>query len=358
MAPWKFVRKYKEEFLIAAIFSIWRAGLFIVSFCAQFLLPFKKSFPYADSLLVPTGLPQWLWSWGNFDGVHYLTLAQRGYDGFGTQVFFPLYPLFGNILSYLAGSQFVSLFLISNLSILIGAIVFFKLIKKYFDIRTAFWSVIFLFCFPMSFFFGAIYTESLFLLLTLLIFSLSGIKSIVIGVLAGFTRLIGAFTGLFSFIGLLLYMSYLWFRFGKPLFFLSAQSAFGSRATSFTGLVTPFQTIFRYFKIFATVNSSSYDFWIAVLEFGAFSLGFAVLAWLTIKRKLPIRWLFFSWAAYILPTLSGTFSSMPRYLLPIFPIYLAGALIKNSNIKIIIAIICAFLLAVFTALFTRGYWVS
>ena len=83
----KFWLEYKKIFLI---FFLWRIGLLLIGFFAQSLLPFKSSFPYADTILVLTGLPSWLWSWGNFDGVHYLTLAMSGYDGFGTQVFFPL----------------------------------------------------------------------------------------------------------------------------------------------------------------------------------------------------------------------------------------------------------------------------
>ena len=346
----KFWIENKKIFLI---FFVWRTGLLLIGFLAQGLLPFKSSFPYADTILVLTGLPSWLWSWGNFDGVHYLTLATSGYDGFGTQVFFPFYPMLGHLIS-----PFISLFLVSNVSILLSGILLFKLVKKNFDENTANWAVIFLFAFPTSLFFGAIYTESLFLLLILAVFSTTGILSAIFSILAGSTRLIGSFVGKFSFIGLGLYMLYLWWRFGKLLFFLSAQSAFGSRATNVTGLVTPFQTVFRYFKIFLTVNPVQYDFWIAFVEISAFILGATILIWLTLKKKCPREWLIFSWAAFILPSLSGTLSSMPRYLITIFPIYIALALIKNKYLKLVILIISVILLTMFTALFTRGYFVS
>jgi hypothetical protein len=187
---------------------------------------------------------------------------------------------------------------------------------------------------------------------------LTGFWAGIANVLAGGTRLIGSFVGKFSFIGLGLYMLYLWWRFDKPLFFLSAQSAFGSRATTVTGLVTPFQTVFRYFKIFLTVNPASYDFWIAFAEISAFILGITILIWLTLKKKCPGEWLIFSWAAIIIPSLSGTLSSMPRYLITIFPIYIALALIKNKYLKLAILTVSVILLTVFTALFTRGYFIS
>lgn len=351
---------------VVAIFLLWRTGLLLIGFLAQNWLAFKHSFPYADTILVPTGLPQWLWSWGNFDGVHYLTLAASGYDGFGTQVFFPLYPMLGHFTA-----PFVTLFLVSNISVLLAGILLFKLVKKHFDENTAKWSVLFLFAFPASLFFGAVYTESLFLLLLLLSFWKTGFLAGIFSAFASGSRLIGFFVGpslvlgkkknwwgLLSVFGLGSYILYLWWRFGRPLFFLSAQSAFGSRATSVTSLVTPFQTIYRYLKIFVTVNPGSYDFWIAVSEFLAFGLGFWLLSWLTLNKKMPREWLIFSWVAFIIPSLSGTLSSMPRYLITIFPVYIGLALIKNKYLKLAILFASVMLLGLFTALFTRGYWVS
>ena len=136
----KFAQTYKEEISIAKIFLVWRFGLLVVSFLASKILAFKFSFPYAGSLLISTKLPDWIWGWGNFDGVHYLTLANHGYDGFGTQVFFPLYPMLGHLFN-----NFWSLLLVSNLSIFLAAILFFKLVKKKFGGITAWWCVIFLF---------------------------------------------------------------------------------------------------------------------------------------------------------------------------------------------------------------------
>lgn len=326
-------------------FLVWRFGLFFFEWLGEKLLPFKGSFPYYDTVLASSGLPSWLWQWGNFDGVHYLTIASSGYDGFGTQVFFPLYPLLinllGRIINPLAGAL-----LISNLSILLAALILYRMTKNK-------WAVVFLFAFPTSYFFGSVYTEALFLLLVLLTFSYSKIFSL----FAGATRLVGIFLGPLAWVGLAAYSLYLAVRFDRPLFFLSAQGAFAnSRADSLTTLVNPLQVIWRYLKIFLTASPSHYDFWIAGLEFAAFIFGVVVL--LKMRGKMPISWTIFSWGALLLPSLSGTFSSMPRYLLVIFPIFIGLAKIRNQRAKLAILSVFIILLGLLTALFTRGYWVS
>lgn len=348
----KFIKKFwplKQDWkFIIAIFIVWRIFLFGAEALGFWFLPFKPSFPYADTVLVQTGLPQAIWSWANFDGVHYLMLAQNGYDGFGTQVFFPLYPLLINILTKITGNFLISGLLISNLSILLAAILLYRLTKNI-------WSVIFLFAFPTSFFFGSVYTESLFLLLILLTFSVSKW----FGVAAGATRLVGIFSGPISWVGLAGYSLYLWWRFGQPLMFLSAQSAFGnSRAASFTSLVSPFQVIYRYLNIFMTARPENLDYWIALLEFSAFVFGLIILFILTWRKKIPKKYLIYSLFAFIIPIFSGTFSSLPRYLLGIFPIFIGLAFIKNVWVKTGILTGFILLLGILTALFTRGYFVS
>lgn len=320
--------------------------MFLLAFLGQKILPQKISYPYADTILAPSGFPSWVWSWGGFDGVHYLTVAKSGYDGFGTQVFFPLYPLLINIFNRLISNYLLTGLLISNLSILFAAIILYKMTKNK-------WTVVFLFAFPTSFFFGSVYTESFFLFLVLLTFSYSKIFSF----FAGATRLVGIFLLPWGWAGLVFYSFYLWRRFDRPLFFLSAQEAFGnSRAAALTTLVTPFQTLFRYGKIFLTASPAHYNFWVAFSEIAAFVFGIGMLLWLT--KKIPLSWLIFSWLDLLLPTFSGTLSSIPRYLLGIFPIFIGLASIKNPTVKLGITGFFVILLAVFTILFTQGYWVS
>src|SRR3989344_4709824 len=77
---------------ILGVLVLWRVALLAIAAYAISSLPFKPSFPYWETLLEPNGHPLF-WSWGNFDGVHYLTIAMHGYSAQFTQAFFPLYPL-------------------------------------------------------------------------------------------------------------------------------------------------------------------------------------------------------------------------------------------------------------------------
>lgn len=322
------------------------------------LFSFKASFPYIDQALIASHFPQWLWHWGNFDGVHYLSLAFFGYRE-GDQVFFPLFPLAIHFLGNILGSFFLAGFLISNLSILFAAIVFYQLISRDFNQMTAKWSVIFLFFFPTSFFFGAIYTESLFLLLLLSAYYFSGLKSILSSLLAGLTRLVGFFVLPTGFLGAFFYILFLWKDFNKPLYFLTAQSAFqNERVFSLAHIISPPQVVWRYLRILTTVSHTHPDFWVAALELAAFLFGFAMLSVLTIKRKVPMKYLVFSWPALLLPAFSGTFSSFPRYLLTIFPIFIGLAQLKSHIHKVMILLISSCLLAILTMLWLRGYWIS
>ena len=165
---------------ILTLFLTWRVGLFFIAFLAILLFPkFGNSFPYSDQVLKVTGLPSWVWGFGNFDGVHYLRIAQNGYNAQYSQAFFPLYPLliqiFANIFPkvetldtqiYVDPSYFFTAILLSNALFLFALILLYKLIRIDFNQKVAFSSLVLLLAFPTSFYFGSVYTESLFLLLT------------------------------------------------------------------------------------------------------------------------------------------------------------------------------------------------
>lgn len=366
---WKFWQDFRFPLLV---FLFWRVWLFLLSYIAIYLLPFKESFPYVRYFLSNAGFPQWVWQWGNFDGVHYLNISINGYRDLGLQAFFSVYPELIYWLSAVTHNHLLSALLISNITFLAAIFLFYRLLLRKFGKKVAVWSVLFMICFPTSYYFGAVYTESLFFLFLLISISDSGLISGLSSSLAGGTRLIGNFLAAFPLLekprnwwnlaaplGLLGYMAFLYYRFGNPLLFLSAQTVFGNaRAGSLSSLVTPFQVIFRYLKIFTTANPAHYDYFVAALEFSSFLFVVVLLGILTLKKKLPYSYLAYGWLSILLPTFSGTFSSMPRYILTVFPVYIGLAMIKNSKVKVLILFASAALLSVLTILFTRGYWVS
>lgn len=356
----KSIQRFLAEIkFIGITFLVWRIGLFLVGILAFRLLTFQASFAYIDNILIASKFPQWIWQWGNFDGVHYLEIAEFGYRGPGLQTFFPLYPVAIKTLAILTNNRLLSGLLISNLASFFTGLVLYFLVKRDYSRSAARWAVLFFFFFPTSFFLGSVYTESLFLLFLLLAFYGRGVISGAFSILAGVTRLIGAFVLPAGFLGVGAYMTYLYLTFGNALYFLTGQEAFkNARADSITNLISPFQVVFRYLKIFLTANPAQPAFQVATLEFTAFTFGVAFLLYLTINKKVKWQYLLYAWPALLLPSFSGTFSSMPRYLLVIFPIYLGLALIKNPVIKALILSVFVVLLMILTTYFVRGYWIS
>lgn len=379
---------------IIYFFAVWRILLFLAAYIGSLILPFNPRFPYSDIYLLPSGLPSWIWSFANFDGVHYLTIALQGYSFQFTQVFFPLFPLLLGILE--RGFKFlpplsVSL-IFSNLLFLPALIIFNKLLSLDYKKPEIKWILIFLFLFPASFFFGSLYTEGLFLLLSLssLYFARKKrwiIASIFAG-LASATRFVGIFLlpallwerymsndqspkskdkfKIINFLtspvlyiaplGLITYMVYLQVNFGDFLYFWHAQPVFGAAREGSAIILLP-QVLWRYFKILTTVPVSLLSFWIPLTELIATVSGIFLLI-RSHRQKIRTSYLLYAWPAFILPTLTGTLSSMPRYVLIIFPIFISLGLIKSKLFKSLLLITFLLLLILFTILFTRGLWVA
>ena len=385
---------------ILSCFFIWRLLLFLAAYTGSLLLPFEPRFPYSDVYLLPSRLPAWLWSFANFDGVHYLTIAAKGYSAKFTQVFFPLFPVILGILQnilFFFPSLLVAL-TISNLFFLSALFVFYKLLRIDYDNIVIKWIFIFLLLTPTSFFFASLYTEGMFLLLVVSAFYFARKKrwiaaSVAVG-LASATRFVGIFllpallwewhknriknqesrimntnnilTSYFLLLtspvlyiaplGLIVYMIYLQINFGDALYFWHAQPVFGA-AREGTGIVLLPQVFWRYFKILTSVPANQLSFWIPLAEFVA-TLSAIFLLIFAHRRKIRFSYLIYSWPALILPTLTGTLSSMPRYILIIFPIFIVLGLIKSKVIKFLILTSFFLLLVVFTVLFTRGRWIA
>ena len=359
---------------IVILFVIWRILLFLIAFISPAVIPqFGARFPYYQERLIASGLPHFIWSFGNFDGVHYLGIAKDAYAYQYTQVFFPLYPLLIRLVSLLTfGNLLIAGLLISNIAFFVSLVIFYKLVNKYHGEKIAFWSCLFLLSFPTSFYFGAIYTEGIFFLLIISVFYLFYKKKIllasILGSFASATRLVGLFLIpaislkkniqsiipiLIAPLGFLAYVLYLKIEFNNPLYFVSAQTIFGQERSTTQIILLP-QVFWRYLKILATTNGLTF-------ANAAFELGMTVLI-LTLLvlsyRRVKTEWLIFSFLAVLMPTFTGTLASIPRYVLIAFPVYILLASIKSLIIKILIVIVFSVLLIITTVLFTQGYWVA
>ncbi len=359
---------WHEVILLLMAFTTWRTVLAIVDYFALFFIPLR------DEFLGPNG-------WTNFDGGLYLSIAQNGYYPL-QQAFFPLYPLIIRFLiTYLPVPIEIVGQLISSISFLGGLIIFYYLIKEI-NKRAAWAAVLFLLIFPASFFFAAAYTESLFFLLAVSVvyaarhekWWLAGL----LGMLASMTRVFGILLAIIVIpeyfksssqkklsevisltlipLGLLIYMVYLWKAFGDPLAFFHVQPAFGANRSGNDLILIP-QVLWRYLKIFFTVPFWSLNYLIAAFELFSFLLGLW-LVWQGSLLKIETPYLFYSLAVLLLPTLTGTLSSMPRYFLSAFPLFFVLGSLHNKKIKLGLAVLFCLGLVIATAGFLRGYFIA
>lgn len=360
-------------------FIFWRLALFGFVWLGLLILPFHPSFPYSETLLTPAGSPLF-WSWANFDGVHYLGIADKGYFAQFTQAFFPLYPLLIRFFNQLAHNSILNGLIISNLSFLGSLWLLYKLVRLDLSASQARQTLIFLLVFPTSFFFASLYTESWFLLVTLASFYAARqrrwLAAGVLGALAAATRILGVllipallieylaspkrsrwgwWVLLLPAAGLLLYMYYLNVSFHDPLYFLHAQSAFGAQRSS-GRIILLYQVFWRYLKMLFTVPVTSLLYYTVSQEFlsAAVFLILSLLAFKFTRRSYAL----FGFLAYLLPTLTGTFSSLPRYVLILFPAFMILGRIKSRTIRYTLYAIGSLLLAINTILFTSGRWVA
>jgi len=79
---------------------------------------------------------------------------------------------------------------------------------------------------------------------------------------------------------------------------------------------------------------------------------------LAFRKKMRTSYLVFGSLAFVLPTLSGTFSSLPRYVLVLFPAFIYLGMIKSKLIQFGLWVIFGLLLIISAALFYQGYWIA
>ncbi len=98
-----------------------------------------------------------------WDSVWYLAIADDGYGGGAREAFFPLYPLVVRIAGVPVGSALIGGALASTALFAVALVLLHRLVALDFGRAVARNAVLVIALFPMSFFFSAVYSESLFL---------------------------------------------------------------------------------------------------------------------------------------------------------------------------------------------------
>lgn len=361
--------------MILKIFIFWRISLFALTYLGSVIFP-----KVANGGIGAIGQGKafdFLSSWAQWDGGHFVNIARLGYFNPQEYAFFPLFP---NLIRFVSIFTFGNLvfagLIISNVSFLAFLIVFHKLVRKKFGSQIANTSVFTLLTFPTAFFGVAVYSESVFLLLAVLtLYFLESKRFLFAAACASFassTRLVGAFLSIpvawsylesisfkvknlnlkalaipLSVAGLFLYSLYLYLRFGDPFYFSTVESVWHR------SFVNPVTTIYSYLAVntFAKPFNDYLDI--------AATLGFLVILGLGF-RKIPKAWWIYSLLVVLLPASTGTLTSMPRYVLSAFPVFiLLGIYLKDRQVLKMITWGAFLILQVALAvLFVNGYWVS
>ncbi len=365
----------------------WRLILILIAIPAMFLLAPRPRFTTVTALPSALNLST---MWSNFDGAHYLKIAELGY-GFERRTdmdyaFFPVYPwavrtfnIFGN---YLASGLFLS-----HLFFILALFYLYKLIILDYKPKIAKSTIYLLLFFPTAFFFGSVYSESLFLLLAVLSFYFSRKNNFFLACLfagiASATRVTGIFLWpalIYEFwqvygkevkvwltpsivwllvppIGLISFLRFQFLQTGDPFFFVNYQTDLAGMAGN--KLILLHQVFFRYFKMIIFMDHMDPLFFTVLLELACSTLIVLVLIF-SIKKMRPSYWIF-TFLSFLLPTFVGSFSSMPRFTLVLFPIFISLALWLERNhpyFKYAYYLFCIIFTAFAVIFFTRGYFVA
>jgi hypothetical protein len=358
-------------------------------------------------------------AWQHWDAVWFTRIAEHGYGKFAT-AFFPLYPALTRVMGLVMGGKFSEGGIIVSLACFAGALtLLYRLVRDDFGATAAAWTVILLSFASTSFFFQAVYSESLFLLLTVASFAAARRGRWVLAGLAGglaaltrsagllllvplawmwleqyrggALRLPGAvsvqpllargrqrFVSLAALLlvplGLGIYMAYLKVRFGDPLEFMVAEKHWNRHLHLPTvAVVEGVQAVWRSIRAIAAdpgmyIRLQRLPFhaqWVTLGNLTAFvALVFAVVALAASWRKLPSAYTVFAAVSLLLPLSYPTHStpllSFPRFVLVDFPLFIALALLVERRPVVRWALTGLFVvsLAVLTVLYANGMWVA
>lgn len=303
----------------------------------------------------------WLDIWGVWDTGWYLDISQHGYtsgalDQLGIHqtniAFFPLYPLLMRFLGSIVGNHYIAGLIISNFCLIVSCFYLYRLVRLDSDEASALKSVKYLLLFPVSFIFSGVFTESLYLTLTLMCFYYARTYK---WQLVGIT---GFFLSLTRSVGVLVVLPLLYeglmqllkenedlksFKNSRdkilPLFYLSLIPLGIISFMIFNYYLTGDFMAFAHAQVMWQRHTANP---LLVLINGyhgnlytAFEAAFAtIFIYMFILFYRNIRfsyWLFGMYSIFV--PLSTGIQSMPRFILVIFPIYILFANITKNRIS-------------------------
>lgn len=339
----------------------------------------------------------------HYDGGWYWQISHHGYeqhpsdpDAWSPVAFFPAYPLLMAAVGTVVRDHGFAGILITVACGLSGAVAFWHWCRPRLAPTATTVAVLLLLLYPYGYYlYGVIYSDALFLLVTLVAFHAVERDRPLVAGLAGafatFSRPVGIAVAvglvvrtlerrgaltrprwlgipsrlelrkvrpgdglvLLSVSGLLAYMGFLWARFGDPFLFQSVQSAWGHEASPRTWLKV------EYFRQVAESGVSGY------------SLTLTAQAVLTVAAlaAVPLVGRRFGWGygVYVLMAIGipavgvKDFLSVGRYIIAAFPLFaLVGERLESMQPRVYLAVLAAWGVALVGAmhLFSRGLYLA
>ena len=373
--------------------------------------------PSGDAAVDVHPLGFFLSAWRHWDAVWFTRIADHGYDAHAT-AFFPLYPLLARVFALGTGKVTEAGVTISVACFAAAMVLLYGLVRDDFDGPTAAWTVILLSFASTSFFFQAVYSESLFLLLTIACFSAARRGRWVLAGLAGGLAALTRSAGILLLVplvwmwfeqyrggaitlpgaaarpllarerpqlvslatlalvpaGLGLYAAYLFRRFGNPLEFMVAEQHWHrSFHLPVVSVYDGAQAAWRSVRAIAA-DPGVYtrlerlpfrDQWLTMGNLTAFlglvlALPLLVVCW----RRLPSAYTALAAVTLLLPLSYPTHGtpllSFPRFLLVAFPLFVALSVLVVSRPVLRWATLAALAagLVVLTVVYANGMWVA
>jgi len=399
--------------VVASRLIVWGAAILAIvliganKFRYQDLDTGHYTFPFASSALNLAFAPAARW-----DSVWYLHIAASGYFSRSAAAFFPLYPLLIHFGTLVVGSGILAGTLISLVSMTVGLYLLHRLAGLDLSDAQARATVLLIAFFPVSFFLSAVYTEALFLMLSVgAIYAARLDRWAWAGVLGGLAaathsngvlialplavlylygprsggrmrqrarwwqpryRVSGSILGLGAVpVGLLAYMGYLALTHHSPMAPFDAEAGWGRQFAGPFGAVPkaladlPAEVSFLLSGAASVLGAGHAVSWTTtrnLLDMGflAFAAVGLALSW----RRVPFA--YFVYAVALLaeslsyPSATEPLFSFSRFVIPMFPVFMGwGAWIgERPVVRRDVLIVSGALLVLFSGLWGLWAWVA
>lgn len=275
--------------------------------------------------------------WARWDAIHYLAIAENGYacpTSYSCTAFFPLFPLLIRCVQSVTGFSYLAVgLLLANAFDVASWLLLGAWLRQRLDTNQSFWAMLAFIFFPTRNFGFSVYTESLFLLLSLvavLAFEHRQLwRACLAAALASGLRPQGIIVGLaltlacawacwhdrkekgivycwarmlpltITPIGLVAYIAYLQNRFEQPLLFLESQKIWHRH------WVWPWQIL--------GVHADPFEY---VVLIGACLLAIKMWQW-----RAPVVECFYVTLSLLIPMSTGSLTSINRFVGVLFPLF-------------------------------------